>query len=81
MYDPDKLPPLRDLRWLEGKSALYRLIRKYRELGQHDESLFRKVNAVYLGMISYIDMFPTLCDLEEIEIRRDQFGVSLRRHG
>ena len=38
MYDPDTLPPLRDLRWLDGKPALYRLIRQYRELGQQDES-------------------------------------------
>jgi len=153
MYDPDELPPLRDLSWLDGKPALYALIRKYRELDQQDESLFRKINAVYLGMISYTDMllgrliaaleetglyddttivictdhgdfggdagliekwpsavddmmakvpliirrpgaatghreaapvqsfdiFPTVCDVEGIEIRHDQFGVSLRR--
>lgn len=54
-YDPDKLPPLRDLSWLEGKPELYRLIHKYRELGENDESIGRKMNAIYLGMISYVD--------------------------
>ena len=152
MYDPDTLPPLRDISWLEGKPELYRLIRRYRGLDQSDEALFKKINAVYLGMISYvddlvgqviaalkengiyedttivfcsdhgdfagdaglvekwpsamddmltrvpliirrpnaprnrrvtaltqsIDIFPTICDYENIEIEHDQFGVSLK---
>lgn len=56
MYDPDTLPPLRDLSWLEGKPELYRLIRQYRESGKHEDWIFRKMNAIYLGMISYTDM-------------------------
>ncbi len=55
LYDPDALPPLRDLSWLEGKPALYRLIRQYRESGRHDDWIFRKMNAIYLGMITYTD--------------------------
>lgn len=152
LYDPDAVPALRDASWLEGKPELYRLIRRYRGLDAKDERLFRTVNAVYLGMITYtdmllgrviealeaagvyddttiivcsdhgdfagdaglvekwpsavddmlakvplivrrpgaprghrvaepvqsIDIFPTVCDFEGIEIRHDQFGVSLR---
>ena len=153
MYDPDTLPPLRDLSWLEGKPKLYDLIRQYRQSGQPDEWIYKKMNAIYLGMISYTDMllgriidtlekeglfddttiiicsdhgdfagdvgmpekwpsamddmltrvpliirrpgctgghrvseltqsfdiFPTVLDFEGIQIRHDQFGVSLRR--
>ena len=30
-------------------------------------------------LVQSIDIFPTVCDFEEIEIRHDQFGVSLRK--
>ncbi|MDL2232701.1 sulfatase-like hydrolase/transferase [Ruminococcaceae bacterium OttesenSCG-928-L11] len=150
MYDPADTPVLPPD--LQGKPEFQALIRKYRELGDTDEQVFRKIHAVYLGMCSYCDMllgrvldaldetglasdttvvvssdhgdwagdyglvekwpsgmdddltkvpllirspgckaghrvseltetfdiFPTICDLEGIEIRHDQFGHSLK---
>lgn len=47
----EELPPD-----LQGKPELQNLIRKYRELGDTDEMVFKKIHAVYLGMVSYTDM-------------------------
>ena len=55
MYDPDEVPPILP-RDLEGKPEFMQLIRHYRELGDKDEAIFRKIHAVYLGMCSYSDM-------------------------
>jgi arylsulfatase A-like enzyme len=54
MYDPDRLPPLRPA-GLAGKPDFHELIRKYRGLDKQPESLFRKIQAVYLGMIAHTD--------------------------
>lgn len=54
-YDPDQVPPLRPMEWFENKPEFYQIIREYRKLGEKEESIFRKINAVYLGMISYVD--------------------------
>ncbi len=54
MYDPDDLPPTRPAE-LEGKPVFHRLIREYRRLDELDDGHFRKLRAVYLGMISYVD--------------------------
>ena len=54
MYDPAQVP-LRGLDWMEGKPGYYPLLRQYREMEDQPESVYRKINAVYLGMISYID--------------------------
>jgi arylsulfatase A-like enzyme len=54
MYSPGDLPPLRPAE-LGGKPDLYGLIRRYRRLDQISEDLFRRVQATYLGMISYVD--------------------------
>jgi choline-sulfatase len=54
MYDPDDLPPLRPAE-LEGQPVFKRLIRRYRRLDELDEAVLRKIRAVYLGMISYVD--------------------------
>ncbi len=54
MYDPEDVP-LRDLAWMEGKPEYYRVLRRYREMEEKDPHIFRKMNAVYLGMISYVD--------------------------
>ncbi len=152
LYDPEEVPPLRDLSWLDGKPELYSLIRQYRQSGKPEDWIYRKMNAIYLGMIAYTDMqlgriiqtleaqglyddttiivcsdhgdfagdvgmpekwpsamdemltrvplimrrpgcpgghrvseltssmdiFPTIMDFEDIQIRHDQFGVSLR---
>ena len=61
MYNPDELPDLRPP-VVDGKPEFYRLIRQYRNLeGQTD--LLKKIQAVYLGMISHVD---------------DQFGKLLK---
>ncbi len=54
MYDPDDVPPLRPA-GLDAKPSYFEAIRKYRRLDECDEPLLRKVMAVYLGMISYVD--------------------------
>ena len=54
LIDPDSLPPLRPP-VSEGKPAYHREIRRTRRLDQLDDAAFRKINAVYLGMISVID--------------------------
>lgn len=55
MYDPATLPPMRDLSWLENKPELYETIREYRNSCANDEEFYKKVNAVYLGMCTFID--------------------------
>lgn len=55
MYDPDEMLMQRNLDWMKGKPEFYQAMRKYCELEEQDASLFRKINAVYHGMISYID--------------------------
>lgn len=55
MYDPAEVN-LRSLRWLENKPDFYRLIRRYRELDLEENEIFRRIQAIYLGMISYSDM-------------------------
>ncbi|MDH7569236.1 MAG: sulfatase-like hydrolase/transferase [Armatimonadota bacterium] len=52
--DPDALPPLRPC-GLPGKPNFHQLIRRYYRLDQLDDALFRKINAVYLGMIGVVD--------------------------
>jgi len=54
MYDPDDIPDLRPAD-LQKKPDFHRLIRKYRGLDQLPEEFFRRMNAVYLGMISFTD--------------------------
>ncbi|MBD3422480.1 MAG: sulfatase-like hydrolase/transferase [Chitinivibrionales bacterium] len=55
MYNPDEIPALRDINSCENKPEYYTRIRESRRLGQLDEAFFRKINAVYLGMTSFID--------------------------
>ena len=52
--DPADLPPLRPAD-LPGKPNFYRLIRETRRLTEVDDDHLRKIQAVYLGMIGFID--------------------------
>lgn len=52
----DKSLPRREDEWLKGKPKLYGLTRFYREADEEEPEVFHKMNAIYLGMISYIDM-------------------------
>ncbi|MCF7855541.1 MAG: sulfatase-like hydrolase/transferase, partial [Candidatus Pacebacteria bacterium] len=54
MYDPGDIPPLRPCERAD-KPVFQRLIREYRRLDEVDDFVFRKIMAVYLGMISYVD--------------------------
>ena len=54
MYDPAAVPPLRPI-GLPRKPNFYDAIRKTRRLDQMTDADFRKIQAVYLGMISYSD--------------------------
>jgi choline-sulfatase len=52
--DPDDLPPLRPAD-LPGKPDFHTLIRRLRRLDEVDERHLRKIQAVYLGMIGFVD--------------------------
>lgn len=52
--DPADLPPLRPA-GLPNKPDFYHLIRETRRLTEVDEAHLRKIQAVYLGMIGFID--------------------------
>lgn len=54
MYDPNQLPPLRP-EGLPGKPSYHALIRSYRRLDQIKDDTLKKIQAVYLGMISHVD--------------------------
>ncbi|NOZ26888.1 MAG: sulfatase-like hydrolase/transferase [Chloroflexi bacterium] len=52
--DPESLPPLRPA-GLPNKPDYFELIRRSRRLDQLTEADFRRINAIYLGMTSFID--------------------------
>ncbi len=54
MYGTKDLPPLRPSE-LQGKPDFHTLIRQYRGLDRLDDEVLRKIQAVYLGMNSYVD--------------------------
>lgn len=56
MYDSDAITGLRSDEWIKGKPSLYALSRKYREADAEAPETYKKMNAIYLGMISYVDM-------------------------
>ncbi len=54
LYNPDDLPPLRPI-GLDRKPAFHAGIRKTYGIENLPEKTFRKIHAVYLGMVSYTD--------------------------
>jgi arylsulfatase A-like enzyme len=54
LIDPQDVPPLRPPD-LPGKPDFHRLIRETRRLDRLDEEFFRRLHAVYLGMIAVTD--------------------------
>jgi choline-sulfatase len=54
MYPPHAVPPLRPAD-AENKPAFHDLIRRTRRLDRLTDADFRRIAAVYLGMISYVD--------------------------
>ncbi len=82
MYDPDSLPPMRPAE-LAGKPVFHRLIRQYRQLDKLDDKVFRKIRAVYLGMISYVDdmLGVLLKALDESGLANDTAVFFFSDHG
>ncbi len=82
MYDPDDLPPLRPAE-LANKPDYFRLIRQYRDLDKTEEGVLRKIMAVYLGMISYVDHnFGRLLDaLDETGLAEETAVYFFSDHG
>ena len=70
MYDPEEVPPPRPAE-LEGKPIFHRLIRRTRRLGRMGERDFRRIAAVYLGMVGYVDFL-----LGELLKALDQAGLA-----
>jgi arylsulfatase A-like enzyme len=54
LYDPNRLPPLRPI-GLPKKPDFHQGIREAYRIDSLPESTFRKIRAVYLGMVSYTD--------------------------
>lgn len=82
MYDPDDVPPLRPIRG-EDAPDFHGLIRRYRHLDELDESLFRQIQAIYLGMNSYVDwMLGQLLDaLDETGLSEETTVIVSSDHG
>ena len=82
MYDADDIPPLRPA-GLANKPDFYTLIRSYRRLNELPESFLRKLNAVYLGMISYTDWLlgELMAVMEEQDLAGDTVLIVSSDHG
>ncbi|NOY82294.1 MAG: sulfatase-like hydrolase/transferase [Kiritimatiellaeota bacterium] len=82
LIDPESLPPLRPVE-PSAKPDFHRLIREYRDLEVLDDAFFRKINAVYLGMISLVDhMLGRLLEaLEESGHADDTTVIVFSDHG
>ncbi|NLG51217.1 MAG: sulfatase-like hydrolase/transferase [Chloroflexi bacterium] len=82
MYDPQDLSPVRPV-GVAGKPDFHELIRRYRRLDRLPESHFAKIQAVYLGMISYVDwMLGQLLDaLEETGLDAETTLIVTADHG
>lgn len=82
MYDPDEMPDFRPAD-LPNLPAFHALIRQYRQLDKLDPAILRKVAAVYLGMISYIDdmLGRLMTALEETGLADDTTTFFFSDHG
>jgi choline-sulfatase len=82
LVDPEALPPLRPVRGADAPD-FHRLIRQSRKLDRLDESVFRKINAVYLGMIGLVDHLLGLLQetLERTGLADDTALIFFSDHG
>jgi len=82
MYNPADVPPLRP-HGLPHKPDYYDLIRHYRGLDEVPEELFRRIQAVYLGMNSYVDRMlgELLRTLDETGLADDTTLIISSDHG
>lgn len=85
MYDPDEVDAADPPRPAElpRKPAHHQLIRDYRRIDQMDPQVLRKLRAVYLGMVSYVDaMLGRLLDaLEAAELTDKTAIFAFSDHG
>ena len=82
LYDPDQVG--KDLfPQAQGKPEYERYIRQYRNLDNLPESVLKKINAVYLGMNSYVDAMLGLLDrtLEQTGLAEDTVLIISSDHG
>ncbi|MFP4176912.1 MAG: sulfatase-like hydrolase/transferase [Candidatus Brocadiia bacterium] len=82
MYDPEDLPPLKPEE-LADKPSFFEHIRQYRDLDKCDYWVFRKIRAVYLGMVTYVDhLLGRLMDaLEDTGLADDTTLFAFSDHG
>ncbi len=82
MYNPGDVPPLRPAD-LPGKPDYHDLIRHYRRLDRLDEAFFRRIQATYLGMCSYVDWMlgQLLRALDETGLADDTVVIVAADHG
>ena len=82
LIDPESIPALRPAD-LPGKPDFHALIRRTRRLSELDEVTFRKIQAVYLGMIGFMDdLLGRLLDaLDETGLAKDTAVFAFSDHG
>ena len=82
MYDPKDIPDLRPPD-LDKKPDFYTLIRKYRRLDELSDAFFRKLNAAYLGMISFTDWLlgELMAVMEEKDLFENTVLIVSSDHG
>ena len=82
MYGPDDLPPLRPAD-LPRKPDYHRLIRRYRRLDELPAGFMEKVQAIYLGMLTYVDSMlgEVLSALDESGLAEDTTVAVSSDHG
>ncbi|MCC7491724.1 MAG: sulfatase-like hydrolase/transferase [Fimbriimonadaceae bacterium] len=80
-YDPATVPPLRPV--CADKPDFHDLIRRTRRLDQCDDALLRQINAVYLGMTSFVDHWlgQLLDTLDDTGLADDTAVFFLSDHG
>jgi choline-sulfatase len=83
MYDADDVPALRPVADGPDIPLFRRQSRLYRRLDKLPERFFREINAVYLGMNSYVDwMLGNLLDaLDASEVAEDTVFILASDHG
>lgn len=82
LIDPDELEPLRPAD-LSDKPCFHQLIRQYRQIDRMGEATLRKIRAVYLGMIMYVDAMlgRLLKALEQTGLADDTTVMAFSDHG
>ena len=83
MIDPASLPPQQAPLGDDGAPSYHRLIRRYRGLDRLDEGTLRKLRAVYMGMVAYLDhLLGQLLDtLEETGLLDETVVFAFSDHG